>query len=126
MIAARRIAAITFAVTVIVGTLIDPPGRAAPQGLAVLSGDFHVHAFPADGMLPVWAIQREAARRGLDVVAITNHNRDFAMPLARVSGLLKDYPIVIASQELTTPHFHMAAIGVTKMVDWRLSASDAI
>jgi len=126
MIAARTIAAITFAATVVVGTWIDPPGRAAPQGPAVLAGDFHVHAFPADGMLPVWAIQREAERRGLDVVAITNHNRNFAMPLGRVSGLLKDYPIVIASQELTTPRFHMAAIGVTRMIDWRLSAFDAI
>lgn len=77
-------------------------------------------------MLPVWEIQREAERRGLDVVAITNHNRNFAMPLARAAGLLKDYPIVIASQELTAPHFHMAAIGVREMVDWRLSASAAI
>jgi hypothetical protein len=77
-------------------------------------------------MLPVWEIQREAERRGLDVVAITNHNRSLAMPLARASGLLGDYPIVIASQELTTPHFHIAAIGVRNMVDWRLPAVDAI
>jgi len=126
MIAARTIAAITFLACVVTGTLIDPAGRTRPAGPTVLVGDFHVHAFPADGMLPVWSIQREAERRGLDVVAITNHNRNFAMPLARASRLLNDYPIVIPSQELTTPRFHMAAIGVTKMIDWRLPAADAI
>jgi hypothetical protein len=126
MISSRTIAAIAFIASVAAGTWIDPGGRPAPAGPTVLAGDFHVHAFPADGMLPVWAIQREAERRGLDVVAITNHNRNFAMPLARASGLLKDYPIIIPSQELTTPHFHLAAIGLTNMVDWRLPASAAI
>ena len=126
MIAGRGIAGVTFAACLLLGTLIDPDGRPRPSGRAVLTGDLHVHAFPADGMLPVWAIQREAERRGLDVVGITNHNRNFAMPLARASGVLEDYPIVIPSQELTTPRFHMAAIGVTGMIDWRLSAFDAI
>ena len=126
MISLRAIAAFAFVASVAAGTSIDPAGRAAPAGPTVLAGDFHVHAFPADGILPVWSIQREAERRGLDVVAITNHNRNFAMPLARASGLLKDYPIIIPSEELTTPHFHLAAIGLTEMVDWRLSASDAI
>ena len=126
MISARAIAAFAFIASVAAGTLIDPAGRVAPAGATVLTADFHVHAFPADGILPVWNIQREAERRGLDVVAITNHNRNFAMPLARASGLLKAYPIIIPSEELTTPHFHLAAIGLTEMVDWRLSASDAI
>ena len=120
MISSRTVAGVIFVLSVIAGTLIDPAGRAAPTGPTVLTADLHVHAFPADGILPVWAIQREAERRGLDVVAITNHNRNFAMPLARASRLLNDYPIIIPSQELTTPHFHMAAVGVSKMVDWRL------
>jgi len=126
MIGARKGAGVLFVASVIAGTLIDAPHRTAPGGPTVLTGDFHVHAFPADGMLPVWEIQREAERRGLDVVAITNHNRNFAMPLAGATGLLKDYPIVIASQELTTAHYHMAAVGVDEMIDWRLTALDAI
>ncbi|MEO6213495.1 MAG: CehA/McbA family metallohydrolase [Vicinamibacterales bacterium] len=123
---ARVIAAAAFAASVATGTLIETPGRPKPTAPTVLVGDFHVHAFPADGMLPVWAIQREAERRGLDVVAITNHNRNFAVPLARATGLLNDYPIVIPSQELTTPRYHMVAVGVSEMIDWRLSAREAI
>ncbi|MEO5895707.1 MAG: CehA/McbA family metallohydrolase [Vicinamibacterales bacterium] len=126
MIGARETAGVLFVVSVIAGSLIDAPHRTAPGGPTVLTGDFHVHAFPADGMLPVWEIQREAERRGLDVVAITNHNRNFAMPLARATGLLRDYPIVIASQEVTAPRYHMAAVGVSDMIDWRLTALDAI
>lgn len=122
----RMAAAVVFAGSVVVGTLIDVPRKVAPRGPSILAADLHVHAFPADGALPVWEIQREAERRGLDVIAITNHNRNFAMPLARASGLLRDYPIVIAGEEVTTPAFHLAAIGVQQMIDWRLSPPDAI
>ncbi|MBA3297198.1 MAG: CehA/McbA family metallohydrolase [Acidobacteria bacterium] len=126
MITARVAAGVVFVAAVLLGTLVDVPARASPLAPSVLIGDLHVHAFPADGIIPVWDVQREAARRGLDVVAITNHNRDFSVPLARATGLLRDYPIVIPSQELTAPAFHMAAIGVREMIDWRLSARAAI
>jgi hypothetical protein len=81
---------------------------------------------PGDGALPVWEIQREAARRGLDVVGITNHNDNLSFRVAQASGLLKPYPIVIPGQELTTSGFHMAAIGVRKMVSPYLSARESI
>jgi hypothetical protein len=46
--------------------------------------------------------------------------------VAQLLGLVRDYPIVIHSQELTTPRFHMAAVGVAGMIDWRLPAVEAI
>ena len=70
---------------------------------------------PGDGFLPVWEIQKEAARRGIDVVAITNHNHNLAWRIAQSLGLLAEYPLVIPGQELTTPTFHMAAVGVTSI-----------
>jgi hypothetical protein len=115
-----------FAAAVVAGTISDVTVKAVPGGTTVLVGDFHVHGMPGDGALPVWEIQREAGRRGLDVVAITNHNDNSSLRLANGLGLVKAYPIVIPGEELTTRDFHMAAVGVTTMIDPRLPARDAI
>ena len=122
----RFVALIAFALLVLAGTLTDVPRTRGPRNPSLLAADFHVHAAPGDGLLPVWEIQREASRRGLDVVAITNHNHRLAIRIARGLGLVGDYPIVIDGQELTTPNFHMAAVGAEQVVDPWLSAVDAI
>ena len=121
-----RVFAVVFVGAIVAGTFTDVPRAQGPRNPLVLSADFHVHAAPGDGLLPVWEIQREAARRGLDVIAITNHNHQLATRMARGLGLVRPYPIVIDSQELTTPGFHMAAVGVRQTIDWRLSAREAI
>jgi predicted metal-dependent phosphoesterase TrpH len=126
MTSKRLIALGVFATILVAGSATDLPRVTSAPSATVLTADFHVHAAPGDGFLPVWEIQREAERRGLDVVAITNHNHDLATRLARLTGLVQPYPIVIDSQELTTPGFHMAAVGVSRMIDWRLSAIQAI
>jgi predicted metal-dependent phosphoesterase TrpH len=41
----------------------------------VLTGDFHVHGFPADGALAPWALAREARAARVDVIGVTNHNQ---------------------------------------------------
>ena len=119
-----RVLAVVFVAAVVAGTITDAPRATKPRNSLVLRADFHVHAAPGDGLLPVWEIQREAERRGLDVIAITNHNHQVATRLARAFGLVRDYPIVIDSQELTTPGFHMAAVGVPDPIDWRLPAAE--
>jgi len=99
-----------------------PVGRAGDRarlvdGYQVLSGDFHVHAFPGDGSLAPWDLAREAWREGLDVIAITNHNQMLAAHLAarlpETTGVM-----VLPGEEVTTPDFHMAAVGLTSTVDW--------
>ena len=99
----------------------EPDRHATP---VVLTADFHVHAFPGDGMLPVWELRREAARRGVDVIAITNHNHSIAARLP--TGGSERLPLVIPGQEITTPGFHLVAVGVREMVDWRLPLREAI
>ena len=110
-----------------IGTAIDDSSPRAPirtpRG-TVLRADFHVHAFPGDGLLPAWELAREASRRGIDVIAVTNHNQTLAasFPVLR-SGQL---PLVLRGQEVTTPSFHLVAVGVQDTVDWRLPLAGVI
>ena len=111
-----------------VGSLADRPAPRVPSrvdGAVVLTADLHVHAFPGDGVLPAWELRREARRRGIDVIAITNHNQSIAARLP-AGGRAGELPFVIPGQEITSPVFHMAAVGVRQVVDWRLPAAAAI
>ena len=95
-------------------------GRSRRQpGYFVLAGDFHVHSFLGDGLLAPWEYSREAARRGLDVIAITNHNQIFAARVTAAAARMSGSPIVIVGQEVTTAKFHMVAAGISTRVDWR-------
>jgi predicted metal-dependent phosphoesterase TrpH len=110
------------------GTAFDvrrPPRQIPRHGeYFVLQGDFHVHAALGDGGVAPWELRREAARRGLDVIAVTNHNQLLAArsTLSQSGGL----PIVLVGQEITAPGFHMTAVGINQTIDWRLTASEAI
>jgi hypothetical protein len=103
------------------GAVQAPPERAALQagGYYLLAADFHVHSFPGDGSLPPWEIAREAARRRLDVVALTNHNAMLSVRLARALGIEGEGALLIPSQELTAKGYHLAAVGIDEPVDWR-------
>lgn len=125
---AMRIAALAVAVAgAVAGGVLDRVTMSRwteDGGPYLLAADFHVHAFPGDGALPPWEVAREARRRGLDVIAITNHNQLLG---ARAAAALTDgVPIVLVGQEITAPTFHMAAVGLSHAVDWRLSAAAAI
>ena len=116
----------------VAGTILDRvplqfPARFNDQ--FVLAADFHVHAFIGDGGTPPWELGREARRRGLDAIVIANHNQLLAARLAALGSIL--YPpleraLVIPGQELTAPGFHMIAAGITRTIDWRLSAAQAV
>jgi predicted metal-dependent phosphoesterase TrpH len=117
----RPVAALLLISGLTAGTLADDSPARTPvmtERGTVLRADFHVHAFPGDGLLPAWQLADEANRQGLDVVAITNHNQTLAASLpARRSGRL---PLVLRGQEVTSPSFHLVAVGVREVVDWRL------
>lgn len=106
------------------GDAPSPPLTVGPYRL--LWADLHVHAYPGDGALPPWDIRREAARRGLDVVAITNHNQMRAPRLDAALFRPPAHPILLPGMELTTPNFHVSAVGIRAPIDWRLPLPDAI
>lgn len=103
-----------------------PPAPVERGGYVVLAVDFHVHSFLGDGALPPWFLVDEARRRGLDAIAITNHNRTWPARLARWLTRGAAAPIVLVGEEVTSRAFHITAIGVEQPVDWRHSAADAI
>jgi hypothetical protein len=105
---------------VVIGTFADRiPDRPSLRvgDYWVLSGDFHVHAFPGDGVLLPWTLRREAARAGLDVIAVTNHNQVFTGRLARWVSSRSEGPIMIAGQEITNPGYHMIGAGLDQRIN---------
>jgi predicted metal-dependent phosphoesterase TrpH len=127
---ARTLSAALVVAGLLAGTwsesIADPAARRSPAGEWILAADFHVHAFPGDGGLPPWALRHEAARAGLDVFTISNHNRVSTARLAQWMSQQSPGPIVIVGQEVTARGFHVIAAGIEERVNWRTSAADVI
>lgn len=122
----RRLFAGAFVLLVLAGTFRDVVMQPSPRREGLLVADLHVHPFPGDGVLTVWQLQREATRRGLDVIAVAGHNNRVALRLAHALGRLSVAPIILESQELTSPGFHIVAVGVRSMIDWWLPVPEAV
>ena len=129
MSAARTIAWALVAVGMGIGTLADRVPKRAPLvlgGYRVLAGDFHAHPAPLSGStLGPWDLAQQAAREGLDVIAITPQNGALAGRVARWTAERAGGPIVIPGEELHGPRYHLIALGASYL-SWRLSARDAI
>lgn len=107
---------------------LRPPQRVGEHWL--LTADFHVHGFPGDGSLPPWVLRDEAARAGLHLLALTNHNQTFS---ARVGASMagggsgsSGWPLLLVGEEITSARYHLAAIGLSAAVDASLDAVRAI
>jgi predicted metal-dependent phosphoesterase TrpH len=122
--APRALALTLLGVSLAAGTYADRVPDAPPpiiDGRHVVAADLHVHSFLGDGTLPPWNLGREARRRGLDVIAITNHNQNFAARLGhafypRLGG---SSALVLAGEEVTHPGYHIVGVGLHEAVDWR-------
>jgi hypothetical protein len=126
---ARVIAAGLVAGGIAAGTTMGkPPAAVSGQtdGYTVLAADLHVHSFFGDGVLAPWEIVREARFRGLDVIAITNHNQLLGARIGAWSARGHDRPLVLVGEEVTAPRFHMTAVGVSRSADWHWSREEAI
>lgn len=128
VIGARGVAWVLAIGAVALGATTRPGPRHAPRvhgGDLILAADFHVHSFPGDGGLPPWDIATEAERRGLDVVALTNHNSMASWNLARMLRLRASGVLLLPGVELTSAGYHMAAVGVHTPIAWRQSPASA-
>jgi hypothetical protein len=102
-----------------------PPRRSLPAtaGRRWVAGDLHTHSVHSDGVLTPAALACLASERGLDFLAITDHNvishhRELAAAGAH-AGIF-----VAPGQEVTTDEGHANALGALPWIDFRGSADD--
>lgn len=101
------------------GALFDPhPGRppAHRAGFRVLEADLHAHTSASDGSLSPFALVRQAERRGLDVLGVTEHNTVVPGLVARAFAEASGGPLVVPGEEVTTSRFHLVALGIERTV----------
>jgi hypothetical protein len=102
-----------------------PPRRALPAapGRRWLAGDLHAHTVHSDGSLTVDQLAGLARGRGLDFLAVTDHNTvshhaELRAAAARTGVLL------VPGQEVTTATGHANCLGDVGWVDFRGTADD--
>jgi len=110
-------------------------GRRLPQaGPAVLYVDTHVHTcFSHDSFADVEKVLINAARRGLDAIAITDHNEIRAVPYARQllprlqeKGLVPEHFLIIPGEEVSSAQGHIGALFCEELIPAGLSVSETI
>jgi hypothetical protein len=102
-----------------------PPRRVLPagSGLRWLAGDLHAHTVHSDGVLTVQELAVLAVTRGLDFLAITDHNT--VSHHAELAAAAKRYGIILLpGQEVTTDGGHAGAFGDIGWIDFRTEPDD--
>ncbi|HEY4292736.1 CehA/McbA family metallohydrolase [Luteibacter sp.] len=98
-------------------------------------GDLHMHSAHSDGgclnlsrtkkvPCPLFLVATSAAKRGLDFIAVSDHNT-----MSQVSGLREIQPyfdrmLLIPAREITTFEGHANLFGVSRTVDFRVGTKD--
>jgi predicted metal-dependent phosphoesterase TrpH len=83
------------------------PGRRQAMGRA----DPHIHTLASDGVSDVEAILRRALELGLDVIAITDHERIDAAVAAQAMAAGRGLPVeVIVGEEISTRGGHLVGL----------------
>lgn len=103
----------------VTGTLCDgsePHPKTYRAGYRLLEADFHAHTTWSDGLLSPAALVRHASRRGLDVLAVTEHNGVTAGKAARAYSQLTNGPLVIVGEEITSSRVHLIGLGLERTV----------
>lgn len=98
-------------------------GLPAEAGMTWFAGDCHAHSLHSDGSLSIRQLAAEAARNGLDFLAVTDHNTTSHHP--HLEGVSGEYGIaLLPGQEVTTARGHANAYGRINWVDFRRHPDD--
>lgn len=132
-VTSQYIAQIFFARTGLVAD--DPPILRAPvrDGPGWYRGDLHMHTAHSDGQCPsqtgkmvpcpVFFTVDAAARRGLDFVAVTDHNASSQYDAMRELQAYFDKLLLIPGREITTFQGHLNLLGTEDFLDFRLGSA---
>ncbi|TDD48075.1 PHP domain-containing protein [Nonomuraea terrae] len=95
-----------------------PPRRDIPDvdGLRWYAGDFHAHTLHSDGTLTIAELAELAHGRGLDFLAVTDHNTVSHHPWL---GKIDREITLVPGQEVTTDRGHANVFGDVGWVDFR-------
>lgn len=125
----RSACAAVVAAATLAGTIVDDaPERPAVTraGFRVLEVDLHAHTRFADGLLSPFDLVIQARRRGLDALAITDHNMLFPARMGRWYSRTFGGPTILLGEEITTRDYHVHGVGLTERVDASLPLSQVI
>lgn len=125
----RAWAGVVFVIGLALGTISDehPARPAVTRGpWRVLQADFHAHTRISDGFLSPPELVIQASRRGLDVLAVTEHNLLFPAEIARWWSELVGGPTILLGEEVTTRAWHLHAIGIHTRVSPSLPLAEVI
>ncbi|HTB96852.1 MAG TPA: CehA/McbA family metallohydrolase [Terracidiphilus sp.] len=112
----------------------EPTALRAPLrvGPAWYRGDLHMHTAHSDGQCPsqtgkivpcpVFFTVDAAARRGLDFIAVTDHNATSHYDDLRELQPYFDKVLLIPGREITTFQAHLNFLGSTQFLDFRLGS----
>jgi hypothetical protein len=113
-----------------VSTFSEAPLR---TGLAWYRGDMHMHDAHSDGSClsqsgrkipcPLYRTVESAARRGLDFIAISDHNTISHYDAMRELQPYFDKLLLLPAREITTFQGHANVYGTTEFIDFRLTSS---
>ncbi|MER7892042.1 CehA/McbA family metallohydrolase [Micromonospora sp. NPDC094482] len=97
-----------------------PPRRSLPEvnGRRWLAGDLHAHTVHSDGASTIDELAALAAGRGLDFLAVTDHNTVSHHPWLPAASARYDITLV-PGQEVTTDRGHANVFGPVGWVDFR-------
>ncbi|WP_067467913.1 CehA/McbA family metallohydrolase [Actinomadura macra] len=102
-----------------------PPRRdlPAPAGMRWLAGDLHSHTVHSDGTLTVHELACLAVSRGLDFLAVTDHNTVSHHPVLPAAAAHAGI-VLLPGQEVTTDLGHANVFGDTGWIDFRRPSTD--
>ena len=93
------------------------PGRTARRGPGWYRGELHSHTLHSDGSWDVPDLAGWARGRGLDFLALTDHNTVSGLP--ELDSLGDDDLLTIGGMELTTFRGHALMLGTREWHEWR-------
>jgi len=113
-----------------VSTFSEVPLRGGP---AWYRGDLHMHDAHSDGSClsqsgkkvpcPLYKTVETAAQRGLDFIAISDHNTISQFDAMRELQPYFDHLLLLPAREITTFYGHANVFGTTEFIDFRLTSS---